>query len=131
MFAADWGVGQVIWSMLWFTLFFLWIWLVIVVFSDIFRSPDLSGWTKAIWSIFIIFLPYLGVFVYLIARGHKMQEHAVAAAKAQDQAMREYVQSAAGGGVSTADELHKLSELKDKGVISAEEFEAQKAKLLG
>jgi hypothetical protein len=130
MFAAEWGVGQVVLSMLWFTLFFLWIWLVIVVFSDIFRSPDLSGWSKAIWSIFIIFLPYLGVFVYLIARGHKMQEHAIAAAKEQDQAMREYVQSVSGGSASTADELHKLSELKDKGVISAEEFEAQKAKLL-
>jgi hypothetical protein len=68
--------------------------------------------------------------VYLIARGHKMQEHAIAAAKEQDQAMREYVQSVSGGSASTADELHKLSELKDKGVISAEEFEAQKAKLL-
>ena len=131
MFAADWSVGDVVLSMLWFTLFFLWIWLVIVVFSDIFRSPDLSGWSKAIWSIFIIFLPYLGVFIYLIARGHKMQEHAIAAAKQQDQAMREYVQSVSGTSASTADELHKLSELKEKGVITDAEFEAQKAKLLG
>ena len=74
---ADFGTGQVFWSMLWFFLFFIWIWLLIVVFSDIFRSPDLSGWGKALWSIFVIVVPYLGVFVYLIARGHKMQEHAV------------------------------------------------------
>jgi hypothetical protein len=131
MFAAEWGIGEVVLSMLWFTLFFLWIWLVITVFADIFRSPDLSGLMKALWSLFVIFLPYLGVFVYLIARGHKMQEHAVAAAKAQDQAMREYVQSVSGGSASTADELAKLADLRDKGVISVEEFEASKAKLLG
>ena len=74
--AAEWGTGQVFWSFLWFFLFFIWIWLLIIVFSDIFRSHDLSGWGKALWSIFIIFVPYLGVFVYLIARGHKMSEHA-------------------------------------------------------
>ncbi len=73
---AEFGTGQVFWSFLWFFLFFIWIWLLIMVFSDIFRSPDLSGWGKALWSIFIIFVPYLGVFVYLIARGHKMSEHA-------------------------------------------------------
>ena len=65
---ATFGTGQVFWSMLWFFLFFIWIWLLIVVFSDIFRSQDLSGWAKALWTIFVIFLPYLGVFVYLIAR---------------------------------------------------------------
>ena len=65
---ATFGTGQVFWSMLWFFLFFIWIWLLIVVFSDIFRSHDLSGWAKALWTIFVIFLPYLGVFVYLIAR---------------------------------------------------------------
>ena len=70
---AEFGTGQVFWSMLWFFLFFIWIWLLIVVFGDIFRSHDLSGWGKALWTIFVIFLPYLGVFVYLIARGHKMQ----------------------------------------------------------
>ena len=78
MLLAEFGTGQVFWSMLWFFLFFIWIWLLIVVFSDIFRSHDLSGWAKALWMIFIILLPYLGVFVYLIARGHKMQEHAIA-----------------------------------------------------
>ena len=82
MVLADFGTGQVFWSILWFTMFFIWIWLLIVVFSDIFRSPDLGGGAKAIWTIFVILVPYLGVFVYLIARGHKMGEHAVAEAQA-------------------------------------------------
>ena len=84
--AAEWGTGQVFWSMLWFFLFFIWIYILIVVFSDIFRSHDLSGWAKALWVIFVIVVPYLGVFVYLIARGHKMAEHAAEAAAAQDAA---------------------------------------------
>ena len=74
--AAEWGTGQVFWSMLWFFLFFIWIWILILVLSDIFRSHDLSGWGKALWVLFVIIVPYLGVFVYLIARGHKMAEHA-------------------------------------------------------
>jgi hypothetical protein len=126
--ASEWGTGQVFWSMLWFFLFFIWIWLLIIVFSDVFRSHDLSGVAKAIWVIFIILLPYLGVFVYLIARGHKMQEHAVEAAQAQDTAMRQYVQSVA--PVSPADELAKLADLKAKGVIDDAEYERLKAKAL-
>jgi len=130
VFAAEWGTGQVFWSFLWFFLFFIWIWLLIIVFSDIFRSRDLSGWAKALWVIFVIILPYLGVFVYLIARGHKMQEHAVQAAQAQDAAMRQYVQSAVQDGSSTADELAKLADLKAKGVIDDAEFERLKAQAL-
>ena len=126
--ASDFGTGQVFWSILWFTMFFIWIWLLIIVFSDVFRSHDLSGVAKAIWVIFIILLPYLGVFVYLIARGHKMQEHAVEAAQAQDTAMRQYVQSVA--PVSPADELAKLADLKAKGVIDDAEYERLKAKAL-
>ena len=131
MLLAEFGTGQVFWSMLWFFLFFIWIWILITVFSDIFRSPDLSGWGKALWTIFVIFLPYLGVFVYLIARGRKMQEHAVQAAQAQDAAMREYVQSvAAPGGGGAADQLSKLAQLRDQGVISEAEFQQAKAKAL-
>src|SRR4051794_27137121 len=96
MLGNDFGSGQVLWSMMWFFLFFIWIWLLITVFADIFRSSDLGGGAKALWTIFVIFLPYLGVFVYLIARGHKMGEHAMAAAQAQDAAQRAYIQSAAG-----------------------------------
>ena len=127
---ADFGTGQVFWSMLWFFLFFIWIWLLILVFSDIFRSHDLSGWGKALWSIFIIFVPYLGVFVYLIARGHKMQEHAMQQAEQQDAAMRQYVQTVASSGGS-ADEIARLADLRDKGVISDAEFQQAKAKALG
>ena len=75
--AAEWGSGQVFWSMLWFFLFFIWIWLLITVFADLFRSHDLSGWGKALWCIFVIVVPYLGVFVYLIARGDEMGKHAL------------------------------------------------------
>ena len=131
MLLADFGTGQVFWSMLWITLFVIWIWLLIAIFTDIFRSPDLSGWGKALWSIFVIFLPYLGVFVYLIARGGKMREHAMAQAQAQDEAMRAYVQDVAGsGGGSTADELTRLAGLRDQGVISDAEFEQLKAKTI-
>ena len=132
MLADEFGTGQVFWSMLWFFLFFIWIWLLIVVFGDIFRSDDLSGWGKALWSLFIIVVPYLGVFVYLIARGHKMQEHQVRAAQAQEAAMRDYVQSVASpssGGA--ADEIARLADLRDRGVISEAEFQQAKAKAIG
>jgi hypothetical protein len=131
MLASDFGTGEVFLSILWFTMFFIWIWLLIAVFGDIFRSPDLGGGSKALWSIFIIFVPYLGVFIYLIARGHKMGEHALAAAQAQDQAFRQYVQDAAGGGSGAADELARLADLKEKGVIDDAEFQRLKAKIVG
>ena len=129
--ASDFGTGQVFLSMLYFFLFFIWIWLLIVVFSDLFRSHDLSGWAKAFWVIFIVILPYLGVLVYLIARGHKMAEHAQQAAAAQDAAAKKYIQQAAGTSGSTADEIQRLADLKAQGVISDAEFEAGKAKALG
>lgn len=131
MLAAEWGTGQVFWSFLWFFLFFIWIWLLITVFADIFRSRDLSGWGKALWSIFIIVLPYLGVFVYLIARGGKMHEHAVAQAQAQDAAMRDYIRGVTASNGGTADELARLAELRERGVISDAEFEQLKARALG
>lgn len=128
---AEFGTGQVLWSFIWFTLFFIWVWLLIMVFSDIFRSPDLGGWSKAIWTIFIIVVPYLGVFVYLIARGHKMGEHAAAEAQKVDAAQREYIQSVAGSSASPTDELARAADLRDRGVIDDAEFEAMKAKILG
>ena len=131
MVLAEFGTGQVFWSMLWFTCFVIWIWLLILVFSDIFRSPDLGGWSKAVWTVFVILLPYLGVFVYLIARGHQMGEHAAAQAQAVDAAQREYIQSVAQTGSSPADELGKAADLRDRGVIDDAEFEAVKAKVLG
>jgi hypothetical protein len=129
MLAAEWGTGQVLWSMLWFFLWFIWIWILIMVLMDIFRSHDLSGWGKALWVLFVVVVPYLGVFVYLIARGHKMSEHAAQAAQAQDAAFRQYVQETTSSG-SSADELAKLADLKAKGVIDDAEFERLKAKAL-
>jgi hypothetical protein len=129
--AANFGTGQVFLSMLWFFLFFVWVWMLIVVFGDIFRSRDLSGWGKALWTIFIIVLPYLGVFVYLIARGRKMGEHAAEAAEQQDRAMRNYVRSvAASDGKGSADEIARLADLRDRGLISEAEFQQGKAKAL-
>jgi multidrug resistance efflux pump len=116
--------------MLWFFMFFIWIWLLVIVFSDIFRSHDLGGFAKTLWVLFVIVFPYLGVFVYLIARGHKMHEHAVEAAQAQNAAARAYIQQAAGTSGSTAEELSRLADLKEKGVISDDEFQKLKAKAL-
>src|SRR5262245_11405451 len=112
--AAQWGTGQVFWSMLWFFLFFIWIWLLITVFADVFRSHDLSGVAKFLWVVFVILVPFLGVFVYLIARGHKMGEHAATDAAAQEAATRQYIQSVTSD--SPADELAKLADLKAQGV---------------
>ena len=120
----------VFWSMLWFFLFIVWIWLLIVVFADIFRSHDIGGFAKALWVIFVIVLPFLGVFVYLIARGGKMQEHAVQQAKDRDAAMRAYIQDVNSSGGGTVDQLAKLNDLKNQGVLTDAEFEAEKAKLL-
>ena len=132
LIAAEFGSGQVFWSFLWFFMFFIWIWLLIAVFSDIFRSHDLSGWGKGLWTIGIIVLPYLGVFAYLIIRGHKMSEHAAEAAKAQDAAFKTYVQQAAGttGAPSTADELERLHKLHESGVLDDAEYATAKSKVL-
>jgi hypothetical protein len=129
MFAAEWGTGQVFWSMLWFFLFFIWIWLLIMVFADIFRSHDLGGVAKAIWVIFVILIPYLGVFVYLIARGHKMGEHAAQDAARQEAATRQYIQSVTSSS-SPAEEIAKLADLKASGTITDAEYEQLKAKAL-
>ena len=117
------------WTILEIFLWVLWIWVLIYVFIDIFRSHDLSGWAKALWFIFVLFIPLIGVLVYLIARGGSMQERARQQAQQQDQQFRAYVQDAAGYG-NTADQLTKLAELRDRGVITADEFERQKAKVL-
>lgn len=118
------------WTMLWFFLFIAWLWLLFSVFGDIFRSRDLSGWAKALWTLFIIVLPLLGVLIYLVARGAGMAERTVEARQRHDEALRAYIREAAEPAPSTADELTKLATLRDAGTITADEFEAQKAKLL-
>jgi len=131
MLAADYPLLNVFWTMLWFFLFFLWIWTVVVVLTDVFRSHDMGGFAKAMWFLFVLFLPVLGVLVYLIARGDKMRSHAEADARERDAQMKDYIRSVGGGGGdSAAYEIAKLAELRDKGDLTEEEFKQQKALLL-
>ena len=119
------------WTMFWVFLWIIWIFMLFRVILDIFRSQDLGGWGKAGWLIFVIVLPFLGVFVYVLARGKQMGQRDVEDAQARDQQFRAYVQDAAAGQTSSgADELAKLADLRDKGVISQSEFEREKTKIL-
>jgi ABC-type multidrug transport system fused ATPase/permease subunit len=129
MLAYTYPLADLFGTMLGLFIFIIWFWLLVVVFGDIFRSRDMGGGAKALWVIFVIILPFLGIFVYLIARGGKMHERAAAQAQQQQQAFDSYVKEAAGAS-STADQLSKLAALKDQGTISQAEFDAQKAKIL-
>ncbi len=117
------------WTIFMIFLWVIWFWILITVFIDIFRSRDLSGWGKALWFIFVLIFPLIGVLVYLIVRGGKMHERAVQQAQVQEEQFRGYVQEAA-GSQSSADQLAKLADLRDRGVITAEEFDREKAKIL-
>ena len=117
------------WTIIEIFLWVLWFWVLITVFIDIFRSHDLSGWGKALWFLFVLIIPLIGVLVYLIVRGGSMHDRMVKQAQQDDQQFRDYVQDAA-GSQSTADQLTKLADLRDRGVITSEEFESQKAKIL-
>ena len=117
------------WTIFEIFLWVIWIWILIWIFIDIFRSLDLSGFAKALWFLFVLFIPLVGVLVYLIVRGGSMHERAVQQAQQQDQQARAYIREAA-GTESSADQLAKLADLRDKGVINADEFEREKAKIL-
>ena len=130
MFAYTYPLADLFGTMLGFFVLVIWIWLLIVVFSDIFRSHDLGGGAKALWVIFVIVLPFLGIFVYLIARGGKMHERAAAQAAEQQKAFDAYVKQTAGTGTDSTEQLAKLADLKKQGVITEAEFESQKAKIL-
>ena len=127
--AYNYPILDLVWTMFMFFVFVLWIWLLIAVFMDIFRSHDLGGGMKAVWVFFIIILPFLGVLVYLIARGGKMHERQAQQVADQQKAFDSYIKQTAGSG-STADDLAKLADLKSQGVLTDAEFEAQKAKIL-
>ena len=117
MLLAEFGSGQVFWSLMWLVLFVIWVWLVVAVFLDLFRSPDLSGWAKALWTLVIIVLPYIGVFGYIVIRGHKMQINAAAARRsAQVDYMRDYLPTATGRSTSAPD-IGQLAALQDQGLI--------------
>lgn len=122
------GFFDIVWSIFWLFLMVAWFWVMISVVSDIFRSKDLSGVAKAVWIGFVILIPWLGVLAYLIVRGDKMQEHNTDALNKMEAAQRDYVRSVA--NVSAADELERLVVLKEKGVLTDQEFSAQKAKIL-
>ena len=128
MILAEFQVGQVFWSLLWFFLFFMWIMLVFSIFGDIMRSDDMSGVAKAIWAIVIIFMPFLGVFIYLIARGDKMGARQERARNDQDEAYRAYIRDAAGGG--SGSELEKLAELHSSGKLTDDEYAQAKSRVI-
>jgi hypothetical protein len=126
----DFGLWDVIVSMFWFMLLIAWIWLLISILGDIFRDRTLGGGAKALWVLFLIFLPWLGALIYLIARGGSMHERAAEAAQANDAAMRAYVRDAAGSPASMADELTKLKQLHEAGTLTDADYEKAKAKVL-
>lgn len=130
MLGTSYPLLDAFWTMLIFVGFFLWIWVAIAVFADIFRSSDMGGWAKALWVVAIFVLPLLGVLIYLIARGHKMQQHAAEAAAAQEEQTRDYIKSVASNGHSSADEISRLAALRDSGALSEAEFQTEKAKIL-
>ena len=131
MLATNYPILDIFLTTLYFFIFIIWLWLLFMVFIDIFRSHDLHGWAKALWVIGIIIMPYLGVLVYLIFRGSGMHERAAQQAALQQKAFDQYVkQAAATPGSTTADQLSKLAELKTKGILTDAEFEAEKSKLL-
>ena len=129
MLAVTFGVGQVVYSIFWFFLFFIEIWLMVSVFIDIFRSHDLKGWAKALWVLLVLVVPLLGILVYFIVRGDKMRAHQIQAQQSQEQSLSDYVRHAAGRR-SPADELSRLAELKRDGVISEEEFQQLKSEVM-
>ena len=125
--AADYPFLDVLWTIIVFFAWVAWIWVVITVFIDLFRRHDIGGWHKALWVVFVIVLPFLGVLVYLIAQHDGMRERSVREAKSQQQAFDQYVRDTAGG---PANEIAKAKELLDSGSITQEEFESIKAKAL-
>ena len=128
MFLATYTFGDALLTVLEFALIFLWIWIAVGIIFDVFRSSDLSNWGKAGWLLLLIVLPFLGVFLYLIIRGHTMHEHE-AKDHARAAAFQRWEQTG-GASSSPVDDLHKLADLKERGVLSDEEFERAKAKVL-
>jgi ABC-type multidrug transport system fused ATPase/permease subunit len=125
---ADYSLGDALLTVLEIFLLVAWFWILITVIGDLFRDHETSGWAKAVWVFFLIFLPFLGVLIYLIARGEGMRERTVREQADARKHMDAYIRETAGG--SPADELHKLNDLKQQGAITDDEFERAKAKLL-
>jgi ABC-type multidrug transport system fused ATPase/permease subunit len=132
MVAADYPFLDVLWTMLVIFAWVIWFWLLITVFADLFRRHDTSGGMKALWIIFVIILPFLGVLIYLIANGGGMAERNMQQAQAQQASMDQYIRSVAttSGGGGAADEIARAKQLLDSGAITQAEFDAIKAKAL-
>ena len=124
---GDFGLGEALLTTLAIFFFVIWIWILITILSDLFRDHELSGWAKAAWVFFLVFVPFLTALIYLGLRGSGMRERALKAQADAKQQFDSYVRETA---ASPAEELHKLSELHDKGVLSDEEFASMKAKVL-
>lgn len=131
MIAATFGTGQVAYSILWFFLFVIEIWLMFTVFIDIFRSDDLKGWQKALWVVAVLVFPLLGILLYLIVRGNKMRAHQIQSFQETELAFRRYIQSVVGQPSSPAEELYRLAELRDRGELTADEYVRLKERILG
>jgi len=125
---ADYGLGEALLTVLSVFFVVIWIWILITVLIDLFRDHELSGWLKAVWVFFLVFLPVITVLIYLIARGGGMRDRAIAEQKHMRDASDEYIRSVAGS--SPVDELHKLNDLRERGAISQEEFERLKARIV-
>jgi hypothetical protein len=128
--STNYPVLDVFWTIFEIFAFVVWFWLLFVILMDVFRSSDLSGWGKAAWTIFVLFLPVIGIFSYLIIRGRSMHERSAQQARQQQEAFRSYVQETAGPPPSSADQLAKLADLRQRGVITSDEFEREKNKIL-
>jgi uncharacterized membrane protein len=122
---ADFSVGEFLLWLVWIFLFVIWFWLLITIFSDIFRRHDIHGFAKTMWVIFVIILPFLGIFIYLITQSHGMAERNIAQAQAQQEQLRQIV------GTSSADEIMKLDQLKANGSITEDEYQKMRAKAIG
>src|SRR4051794_12207132 len=129
MLLADFTLGDALLTVIEIFLFVLYFWILITIFGDLFRDHEMSGWGKAGWVVFLFVIPFLGMLVYLIARGQGMRERAIKEQADMKKHMDQYVRETAGGS-SSVDELAKLHDLKEKGAISDTEFERAKAKLL-
>ena len=132
VFAADYPFLDVFWTMLVFFFWVIWIWILVTVLIDLFRRHDISGWGKAAWTLFVVVLPYLGVFVYLITQGKEMAERRAAEMRESRASFDSYVRDVAGsGGGGAADEISKAKQLLDSGAINQAEFEQLKTRALG
>jgi Short C-terminal domain/Phospholipase_D-nuclease N-terminal len=129
MLAADYPFLDVLWTMLIFFAWIIWFWLLITVFADLFRRHDIGGGMKTLWIIFVILLPFLGVFIYLISQGRSMAERNVKGMQAQQAQMDAHIKSVASSG-GAADEIDKAKKLLDSGAITQAEYDAIKAKAL-